>query len=173
MHSGCCKHDSAWMMLHCISDKLEMLHIIWTQSYLHSGSKLHIICIYYLFDHVLLVLPYKKKQSMTPDFQSVFKGQVIHFDSGFSVIISINKNTHKLPEHFHTYFIQIHRHHAMNHVCRKIAMQLREVCPQTCLPAFRWHSFIWYCSSFSLGMSFQVARNTCRSEKGGKNLIKY
>lgn len=37
---------------------------------------------------------------------------------------------------------------------------------QTFLPAFRWHSFIWYCSSFSLGMSFQVARNTCRSEEG-------
>lgn len=36
------------------------------------------------------------------------------------------------------------------------------------LPAFRWHSLIWYCSSFSLGMSFQVARNTCRSEDNNK-----
>ena len=31
------------------------------------------------------------------------------------------------------------------------------------IPALRWHSLIWYCSSFSLGMSFHVARNTWRS----------
>lgn len=39
------------------------------------------------------------------------------------------------------------------------------------LPAFKWHSLIWYCSSFSLGMSFHVAKNTWRSVKKKKKGI--
>ncbi len=33
------------------------------------------------------------------------------------------------------------------------------------LPELRWTSLIWNCASLSFGMSFQVARNTWRSEK--------
>lgn len=36
-------------------------------------------------------------------------------------------------------------------------------------PALRGQSLIWNCASFSFGMSFQVARNICRSEEARRN----
>lgn len=53
-------------------------------------------------------------------------------------------------------------------------MRLQEELLQKCkcfhtmslLPELRWQSLTWNCDSLSLGMSFHVARNTCRSADG-------